>query len=96
MKEAPVLIWVNLWIKAYDAVSGCCSLLFSLIVDQAPGPHPKFLKQHSSFFFSLLLSISSEEPDKKLDTSPSYLAIIDPDMSELKNGRIKLENGSSN
>lgn len=52
MKEAPVLIWMNLWIKAYDTVYGCCSLLFSLILDQAPGPHPTFLKQHSSFFFS--------------------------------------------
>lgn len=59
MKEAPVLIWMNLWVKAYGTASGCCSPLFSLILDQAPGPHPKFLKQHSSFFFSFLPSNSS-------------------------------------
>lgn len=43
-------------------------------------------------FFLLLflpLSDSSEEPDKKLDTSLSYLAIINPDLSELENGRMK-------
>lgn len=43
-------------------------------------------------FFLLLflpLSDSSEEPDKKLDTSMSYLAIINPDLSELENGRMK-------